>query len=56
MCVCAETAKFHHKEIAESNTPKAVMQIATQEQGGGGGIGVEQIATQSTAIQELPSR
>ena len=31
----AETAKAHHKEIAESNTPKVVMQIATDEQGGG---------------------
>ncbi len=30
----SETAKAHHKDIAEHNTPKAVMQIATDEQGG----------------------
>ena len=30
----AETAKTRHKEIAERNTPKTVMQIATMEQGG----------------------
>jgi hypothetical protein len=30
----SETAKSRHREIAERNTPKVVMEIATKEQGG----------------------